>query len=121
MKRLLVLITKRMPWDWLYLEFMLSQKRKRNSMWLLSVLFLIAVYKSAFSQTDTAHFIKVHFIYGSKPKRSYKTTEQKVFGGLHGGHVSIQFDTMDYGFEPKNFPVHIFARKKETPVLFQIE
>lgn len=65
------------------------------------------------SQTDTTSYvIKVHFLYGSKPKRNHKNTEYKVFGGLHGGHVSIQVDDTDYGFEPTIHPVHIFPRKK---------
>jgi len=65
-----------------------------------------------FSQADTTHYIKVNFLYGSKPKRKYKATEFKAFGGIHGGHVTIQVDDTDYGFEPSAKPVHIFARKK---------
>jgi hypothetical protein len=64
-----------------------------------------------FSQTDTSHFIKVNFLYGSKPKRKYRSTEAKYFGGLHGGHVTIQIGDNDYGFEPVG-GVHIFPRKK---------
>lgn len=65
---------------------------------------------SAFAQIDTTLFIKVHFLYGSKPKKKFKATEIKYFGGIHGGHVSIQVGNMDYGFEPTD-KVHIFPHK----------
>lgn len=73
------------------------------------ILFLIVAEVS--SQSDTGYYFQVHFLYGSKPKRKYKKTEPKYFGGLHGGHVTIQIDSSDYGFEPAG-GVHIFARRK---------
>jgi len=42
---------------------------------------------SIHAQVDT---IKVHFIYGSKPKKEFKHSERKWFGGIHGGHVGIE-------------------------------
>jgi hypothetical protein len=38
-------------------------------------------------------FIKVHFLYGSKPLKSYKKTEPSWFGGILGGHVGIESDS----------------------------
>lgn len=38
-------------------------------------------------------YIKVHFLYGSKPKREFKDTERDWFGGIHGGHVGIEVDS----------------------------
>lgn len=62
-------------------------------------------------QTDTSHVIKVHFLYGSKPARKYRSTEPKYFGGIHGGHVTVQVDSVDYGFEPsKGF--HVFSHHR---------
>jgi hypothetical protein len=63
-------------------------------------------------QTDSSHLLKVHFLYGSKPKWKHRDTEKKYFGGLHGGHVSLELDGVDYGFEPSR-GFHIFARKKK--------
>jgi len=37
--------------------------------------------------------LKVHFLYGSKPLKKYKATEQKWFGGMLGGHVGIEGDS----------------------------
>jgi hypothetical protein len=38
---------------------------------------------------DTA-YIKVHFLYGSRPLKTFKATERKWFGGILGGHVGIE-------------------------------
>ena len=63
-------------------------------------------------QTDTSHFIKVHFLYGSKPLKKYKNkTEMKYFGGIHGGHVTIETDSIDYGFSPEG-KVHVFSHNR---------
>jgi hypothetical protein len=45
----------------------------------------------AFSQDST--YLKVHFLYGSKPVKKYKQTEPKWFGGKKGGHVGIEGDS----------------------------
>ena len=57
-------------------------------------------------------YLKVHFIYGSKPLRKYKDTEKKWFGGILGGHVGIEGDSGKIlNFGPKgNF--HLIARKQ---------
>ncbi len=34
------------------------------------------------------------------------------FGGIHGGHVSIEIDSIDYGFSPSG-KVHLIARRKK--------
>lgn len=58
--------------------------------------FLIPMLLYAFqliAQAQDSTLIKVHFLYGSKPKKEFKITEGKWFGGLHGGHVGIEIDT----------------------------
>jgi hypothetical protein len=40
-----------------------------------------------------SNYIKVQFIYGSKPLKMYRATEKKWFGGLPGGHVGIETDS----------------------------
>lgn len=57
----------------------------------LKLLFLVLIISFQTSASDL--FIKVHFLYGSKPKKEFKTTEGKWFGGIHGGHVGIEYDT----------------------------
>jgi hypothetical protein len=78
------------------------------------VIFTLLTFQFGFlsAQTDTnKYFIQVHFLYGSKPARGYKKTESRYFGGIHGGHVTIQVDSMDYGFEPA-YGFHVFAHRK---------
>lgn len=75
---------------------------------------LISVLASA--QMDMTHVIKVHFLYGSKPIKAYKSTERKYFGGLHGGHVTIQVDSTDYGFRRVEKRTHMFPRKARNSV-----
>jgi hypothetical protein len=60
---------------------------------------------------DTTN-LKVHFLYGSKPIRKYKTTESKWFGGILGGHVGIEVHTGEIlSFVPQG-KVHWFAHRK---------
>lgn len=85
-------------------------RRKYNSicLWILIFFFHSALI---FSQNDSLHLIKIHFLYGSKPAKGYKNTEPKYFGGLHGGHISIEVDSIDYGFEPLD-GFHLFPHQK---------
>ncbi len=82
---------------------------------LIILLFLVFVC-DAYSQTDSSAVIKVHFLYGSKPKRQFKDAEVPFFGGIHGGHVSIQSGDMDYGFGPTVMPVHLFPKHRRQSV-----
>lgn len=57
------------------------------------------------------HELKVFFLYGSKPAAGYKKTEPNLFGGLHGGHVSISIDSLHVSFHHvKGY--HIISKKK---------
>lgn len=75
-------------------------------------LFFLANLGQACAQPDTAGVVKVCFLYGSKPKHAFKATEYRYFGGLHGGHVSVQVHDTDYGFGPTCYPVHLFPKKQ---------
>jgi hypothetical protein len=57
----------------------------------LEVFFLFVFVVQSFSQNNC--IIKVHFLYGSKPKKEYKEVETKWFGGILGGHVGIEVDS----------------------------
>lgn len=52
--------------------------------------------------TDT---IRLHFLYGSAPAKGFKHTERKHFGGIKGGHVSIEGRGMVLDFLPGNCPI----------------
>ncbi len=74
---------------------------------------------SGFHSADSAaHAVTIHFVYGSKPARGHKDTEHHYFGGIHGGHVYLQLDSMLFSFLPGTFPVHIFAHGKKRQSLY---
>lgn len=63
-------------------------------------------------------YLKVHFLYGSKPLKAYKDSEPKWFGGILGGHVGIEGDSnriLDFGPKGK---FHIFAKKNNRNSYF---
>lgn len=83
---------------------------------LLTALLFIALPTTAQDST----IIKVHFLYGSKPKNTYRSTERKWFGGLLGGHVGIEIsDNKIISFNPVG-KFHWVARKQEKHSAFLI-
>ncbi|MES2618766.1 MAG: hypothetical protein V4613_12865 [Bacteroidota bacterium] len=61
---------------------------------------------------DDTTYIKVHFLYGSKPKWAHRKTEYKWFGGKIGGHVGIEIDSNEIlNFLPYG-RFHWFAHSK---------
>lgn len=69
---------------------------------------------------DTS-YIKIHFEYGSKPGKGYKKTEFKYFGGLHGGHVTVEIGDSIYGFSPAGGGARIFAKRSHSNGNFHLE
>lgn len=56
-------------------------------------------------------FLKVHFLYGSRPAKPYKNSEEKWFGGIHGGHVGLEVDSSGIlNFLPSG-SFHFFPKK----------
>lgn len=77
---------------------------------ILLILFIFGF--SQFAKSQDTFYLKVHFLYGSKPKKAYKKVEDKWFGGLLGGHVGIETDSnlvLHFGLKSK---VHVFQKKK---------
>ena len=75
---------------------------------IITTLFCIISFLSYAQDTI---YIKVHFLYGSKPLKKYKDTEQKWFGGILGGHVGIEGDSGQIvNFVPSG-KFHWFAKK----------
>lgn len=72
-----------------------------------------------FAQDSTV--IKIHFKYGSKPVKDYKKTESKYFGGIHGGHVTVEIGDSIYGFSPSGGGARIFARSSHSNGNFHLE
>ena len=87
---------------------------------VIAFLFFISAGHCFATADSSAYFIKVHFLYGSKPKKKFSHVEKKWFGGLHGGHVSIEIGNEVVGFEPKE-SLHIFSNKKNKHSFFRRE
>lgn len=76
----------------------------------LLILYFSLYFNPLFSQDSS--YLKVHFLYGSKPLKAYKN-EPKWFGGILGGHVGIESDS---GKILNFLPVgkfHIFPKNKD--------
>ncbi len=80
----------------------------------------IFIYLGQLSASDTLYF-KLHFVYGSKPKRAFKQTEHKIFGGIHGGHVYTEANGKIISFGPNNGQWHIFQHKKKIVGKYRID
>jgi hypothetical protein len=74
---------------------------------LIITLLLFSV--NSFSQST--NYLKVHFLYGSKPVREHRDTERKWFGGILGGHVGIEADSDKVISFFRNGEFHYVARK----------
>jgi hypothetical protein len=73
------------------------------------IITFIFIFSLSYCQvTDT---IKVFFLYGSRPAPGYRNTEKHLFGGIHGGHVSIGIDSVIFGFNHVK-GLHLFPTGK---------
>ncbi len=77
-------------------------------MWRLVAL-AVLFNTQAFSQTQS--YLKVHFLYGSKPVREHRDTENKWFGGILGGHVGIEADSDQIVSFFRGGDFHVIAKK----------
>ena len=66
------------------------------------------------------YFLKVHFMYGSKPSKKYKHEEPKYFGGILGGHVGIECDSNKVVNFLKTEKFHWFAHNNEKHSMYAI-
>lgn len=88
-----------------------------NKLLLFSGLCFLICAKSLAQDTT---FIKVHFLYGSKPKKEYKDTEEKWFGGVMGGHVGIEVDPNKIVDFVPNGKFHWIAKQKQKNSRFVV-
>jgi hypothetical protein len=64
--------------------------------------------------------VRVHFLHGSKPKKEFRHTEKRWFGGVLGGHVGIEHEpNRVLNFEPVK-RVHVFSRRKHINSKFSV-
>jgi hypothetical protein len=85
---------------------------------LRTTILLLLLSTPAFSQDDT--FLKVHFLYGSKPKREFRDTERRWFGGILGGHVGAESDPEQIVNFLRRGRTHWFASRKDKNSRFAV-
>lgn len=79
---------------------------------------LVSFLVPVISYSQDTVFLKVHFLYGSKPAKKYRNSEQKWFGGKLGGHVGIEVDSDKIvNFIPQG-TFHWFEDKKNKNSMF---
>jgi hypothetical protein len=83
---------------------------------LFILLFLIPIIGFCHDST----YLKVHFLYGSRPLKKYKDTEPKWFGGVLGGHVGIEGDSEKIVNFLPNGKFHWFAKKDDRHSLYAV-
>mgnify|MGYP001027910880 CR=1 FL=1 len=74
-------------------------------------LFLFLIFTVFITPLYCQQKIVVHFLYGSVPAPGFEKTEKKLFGGLKGGHVSLQLGDSIIGFQPRG-RCHILANNE---------
>lgn len=94
----------------------------KSRFFICTLFFLLLGSGTGFCQGESSNqkSITVHFLYGSKPAKGNEATEKKLFGQLHGGHVSIQIDTeiFSFGF---NTEWHVFAHHRNIVGVYHLE
>lgn len=92
----------------------------------MSYIFRIIVIKLIFlfgfipAYANDSAYLKIHFLYGSKPAKDFKKLEKKWFGGIHGGHVGIESDSNFILNFLKDKKFHVFGRKNIRHSKFEV-
>lgn len=84
------------------------------------ILFLFFSCMPLLLYAGDSSYLKVHFLYGSRPLKKYKDAEKKWFGGKLGGHVGIESDSNKIlNFLPSG-KFHWFSKKKKPHSTYAI-
>ncbi len=90
-------------------------------LYIIAGLLLISnLFNNCFAIANDSVLIRVHFLHGSKPKRAFKETEDRWFGGLLGGHAGIEYaPNRILNFQPKS-RFHLFSNRSIINSKFSI-
>ena len=91
-----------------------------SNAWKIALILIscLGITNASFCQDN--NFINVHFLYGSKPARAYKSVERKWFGGILGGHVGIEVENNKVFNFMKKGKVHWFSKRKTRNSRFAV-
>ncbi len=57
------------------------------------LILILTLFICLCAHSQDSLYLKIHFLYGSKPMKKYKSSETKWFGGKLGGHAGIESDS----------------------------
>jgi hypothetical protein len=77
------------------------------------------LYSIAALCQHSSTLLRINFLYGSKPAKGHKQTEEKRFGGIKGGHVNIELNGRVLDFAPRG-RCHLFSMNKKPHGGFSI-
>jgi hypothetical protein len=98
-----------------------SNHRNKLNISFLAIAFLFLLNISIHASISDSAIIKIHFLYGSRPFKLYKSIESKWFGGMLGGHVGIEIGKDSVlSFLPK-CKFNLFQRKSLKCGYFTIQ
>lgn len=80
----------------------------------------LLIFSCAVNAADSL-FFKVHFVYGSRPRHAFRTTEKNYFGGIHGGHVYVEADHTILSFGPCKGQWHVFGHRHRPVGCYRID
>jgi hypothetical protein len=60
--------------------------------WFIAVLALTILNINVLYANSDSVEIRIHFLHGSKPKREFRKTEDRWFGGILGGHAGVEYE-----------------------------
>jgi len=86
---------------------------------LRTLLLIIFCFSASLAYSSDSLYIKVHFLYGSKPAPKYKDSERKWFGGIPGGHVGIEGDSGRVLNFRSGGKCHLFSDKTNSRAIFE--
>lgn len=81
---------------------------------------IIFTFLFSYSVAQNNHKITVSFLHGSKPYREQRRIELKQTGGYYGGHVSIVYDSIEFGFTSGKW-INVFPSHKNPCGIFYCE
>lgn len=85
------------------------------------IYFFLLLFSCHYFLASDSLFLKVHFVYGSKPKSGFKKIESKLFGGIHGGHVFVEVNNKIISFGTNNGQWHIFPHKSKSAGKYRVD
>lgn len=83
--------------------------------------FLFCFSTAAISLAGDSLVVKLHFVYGSKPRRALKSVEKNYFGGIHGGHVYMEIGHDLFSFGRRKGQWHIFSHKRRVVGCYRLD